>query len=246
MTVADRTGVLVVTLDRPPANALNRALIRSLTGLFAGFAAEPDAPPVMLTGHGDRFFTAGGDIKELEGAAHTEIGARMRDFHALLVAMDRFPRPVVCAVNGHCVGGGMEIALFADRVLAVEHAQFGFPEINHGLLPADKGIQRAGQVLGTRRAGKMLLSGELFDAHRAREIGLVDTITGPGELLDQAVACALAAGSKAPVLYGALKQSLNAPDDTRDEAYLHRTIASAAAYFDDPAARERRENWKKN
>lgn len=238
-----RDGVIVVTLDRPPANALNRALIHGLTTLFTGLAAQSEAPPLVLTGHGERFFSAGGDIKELDGAAPQELDLRMREFHALLVAMDRYPRPVVAAVNGHCVGGAMEIALFADVILAVRPALFGFPEINHGLLPADKGIQRASRLLGPRAAREMLLSGELFGGRHAHDIGLVDALVEPADLMATAVATAKEAGAKAPVLYGALKRSVNSPDDARDEASLERTLASAAEYFDDATARRLRERW---
>lgn len=241
-----RTGVLVVTFDRPPANALNRALTRDLAALFADLTAVREAPPVVLTGQGERFFSAGGDIKELEGVAQKELDGRMREFHSLLVAMDRYHRPVVSAINGHCVGGGMEIALFADTVFAVQGARFGFPEINHGLLPADKGIQRAVRLLGARATRRMLLSGDLFDAQRALEIGIVDVLAEPADLVGAAIASAREAGAKAPVLYGALKRSVNDPDDARDESSLQRTLSSAAAYFDDPVARGLRDTWNGN
>src|SRR4051794_23364818 len=91
---AERDDVLVVTMDRPPANALNRALIHGLTTLFTSLAVRSEAPPLVLTGHGERFFSAGGDIKELDGAAPQQLDLRMREFHALLVAMERYPRPV--------------------------------------------------------------------------------------------------------------------------------------------------------
>lgn len=239
----DRAGVCVITLDRPPANALDRNLIRVLAQQFAELAATPTPPPVVLTGQGKRFFCAGGDIKALEGVAQLDLDARMREFHTLLVELDRYPRPVVVAINGHCVGGGMEIALFADSVLAVAHARFGFPEINHGLLPADKGVQRATRVLGVRAARSMLLSGQLFDTQHASAVGLVDRICEPDELVDAAVTVARESGEKASVLYGALKLSVNDPDDGRDDIYLRRTLAAAAAYFDDPDARGLREGW---
>jgi enoyl-CoA hydratase/carnithine racemase len=244
LDTADHDGVLVVALDRPPANAMNRQLIHDLARLFEQLRARPDAPPIVLTGKGERFFSAGGDIKELEGALVGEIETRMREFHALLVAMDRYRRPVVSAINGHCVGGGMEVALFSDSVLALNSARFGFPEINHGLLPADKGIQRANRVLGVRVARRIILSGELFDAQHALDIGLVDElVTDSKELIPAAIAMARAAGSKAPVLYGALKSSVNDPGDMRDEASLQRTLKAAADYFDDPVARELRQRW---
>jgi enoyl-CoA hydratase/carnithine racemase len=140
----------------------------------------------------------------------------------------------------------MEIALFADTVLAAHGARFGFPEINHGLLPADKGVQRAIRMLGARVTRQILLSGELFDAQRALEIGIVDGLVAPADLVDAALTSAREAAAKAPVLYGALKCSVNDPDDDRDQTYLQRTLAAAARYFDDPTARGLRESWNDN
>lgn len=244
-TWADHAGVLVLTMDRPPANALNRSLIVGLCTFFTELAAQDAPAPVVLTGAGARFFTAGGDIKELEGTGPAEIEGRMRDFHALLVALDRFPRPLIAAVNGHCVGGGMELALFADTVLATPEATFGFPEINHGLLPADKGLQRAVRILGASAVRSMVLSGNLFSAQDAVDIGLVDRLEPPAALLDAALETARAAGAKAPVLYRALKRSVNDPDSGRDERSLATTISAAQAYFQDPVAAGLRDGWNR-
>ncbi|MBB4133983.1 enoyl-CoA hydratase/isomerase family protein [Gordonia humi] len=239
----DESGVLIATMDNPPANAMNRALIRGLTELFVDLASGTDAPAVVLTGRGDRFFTAGGDIKELEGAEASELDGRMRDFHALLTALDRYPRPVVGAVNGHCVGGGMELALFTDGVLAVDHARFGFPEINHGLLPADKGIQRAVKLLGAHTARNLLLTGEIFGIRRAVDIGLVERVVEPDRLLTVAVERARTLAAKPAVLYAALKWSVNKPVDEDDGESLRATLSAAENYFDDPAAAAARARW---
>lgn len=243
LSTVDRSGVLVVSMDNPPANAMNRALIRGLAQLFVDLAEVADTPAVVLTGGGDRFFTAGGDIKELQGVGALEIDGRMRDFHALLTALERYPRPVVSAVNGHCVGGGMELALFTDSVLAVDHARFGFPEINHGLLPADKGIQRAVALLGMRPVRTVLFSGELFDVRRAIEVGLVETVVEPARLIEIAVETARELAGKPPVLFASLKRSVNNPVDTDDAESLRHTLTAAGAYFDDPTCKALREGW---
>ncbi|CAN3131735.1 enoyl-CoA hydratase/isomerase family protein [Mycobacterium sp. smrl_JER01] len=243
---ADHDGVVVLTLDRPPANALNRSLILGLGRFFTELASHATPAPVVLTGAGARFFTAGGDIKELEGTGPEEIDARMRDFHSLLVAMDQFPRPLVAAVNGHCVGGGMELALFADTVVATPHAKFGFPEINHGLLPADKGLQRAVHILGARAVRTMVLSGDLFSAEDAVRLGVVERLEESATLLSSAIESARRAAEKAPVLYRALKRSINDPDSRRDERSLTATISAAQAYFEDPQAAGLRAGWNRD
>ncbi|MFI5953846.1 enoyl-CoA hydratase/isomerase family protein [Cryptosporangium sp. NPDC051539] len=242
LRTAEHAGVVVATLDRPPANALNRPLLRALAALFRDHAAS-DPPPVVMTGAGERFFCAGGDLKELDGAAAAELDGRMREFHDLLVAMERYPAPVIAAVNGDCVGGGMECALFADAVLAVPHARFGFPEIRHGLLPAEKGIHRLIRLVGTRPARDLLLGGELVGAGHAARSGLVDTIVEPGRLRAQALDRAREAGRRAPVLYAALKHAVNDYDDLTDRRDAETTLVKAASYFDDPVARSLRDGW---
>ncbi len=240
---ADHDGVVVATLDRPPANALNRSLLLAMTALFRD-RGEGDPPPVVITGTGGRFFCVGGDIKEVDGTAADPVKARMQGFHNLLVAMDRYPAPVIAAVNGDCVGGGLEYALFADVVLAAPHARFGFPEIRHGLLPADKGIHRLIRLIGMRPARDLLLSGELVGAEQAARWGLIDAIVEPGRLVAEALDRAREAGRRAPVLYAALKHALNDYDDIADQKRADMTLAKAASWIDDPAARRLRDGWR--
>lgn len=239
---ADHDGVVVAILDRPPANALNRPLLRAMTALFRDYG-ESDPPPVVTTGAG-RFFCVGGDIKEVDGTAADPVKDRMREFHDLLVAMDRYPAPVIAAVNGDCVGGGLEYALFADVVLAVPHARFGFPEIRHGLLPADKGIQRLVRLTGIRPARELLLNGELVDAKQAARWGLIDAIVEPSQLMAEALNRAREAGRRAPVLYAALKHALNDYDDIEDQKRADATLTKAASWVADPVARSLRDGWR--
>lgn len=236
-------GVVVLTLDRPPANALDDGLIADLTATLDELGARDDAPAIVLAGAGERFFCAGGDIKQLDGGTAERMAERMRLFHALLVAIEHYPRPFVAAVDGWCVGGGVELTLFADAVYASTEARFGFPEIDHGLLPAVKGIARAGRKLGVRAARDLLLTGEPIDAETAVRIGLVDETCARADLLDAAVAHARIAAAKPPVLFAALKRALDQADGWSDEQLLAATVADAHAFYDDPRARAAREGW---
>jgi enoyl-CoA hydratase/carnithine racemase len=242
---ADHEGVVVAALNRPPANALNRPLLLAMTALFRD-RGEGNPPPIVITGAGERFFCVGGDIKEADGPAGDPVKTRMQGFHNLLAAMDRYPAPVIAAVNGDCVGGGLEYALFADVVLAAPHARFGFPEIRHGLLPADKGIQRLIRLIGMRPARELLLGGELVGAEQAAQWGLIDAIVEPGRLLGEALDRAREAGRRAPVLYAALKHAVNDFDDIEDQKRADMTLAKAASWSDDPVARSLREGWRQD
>jgi enoyl-CoA hydratase len=236
-------GVVVLTLDRPPANALSNALVRELATTFDALASSPYAPAVVLTGAANRFFTAGGDIKEAIGYDAESMVERMMLFHGLLNALENYPRPLVCAVNGWCVGGGIEMTLFADAVYAATDARFVFPEVNHGMLPAVKGIARARRVVGDRAARRLLLSGEIVDAMVAESLGLVDQVVAGDDLLATATAYARAAAAKPPAVFKALKQALHGADGWPPEKQLCMTLRDARTVFDDPAARLAREVW---
>ncbi|MFD8611655.1 enoyl-CoA hydratase/isomerase family protein [Streptomyces sp. NPDC059631] len=237
-------GTAVLTLDRPPANALSNAAVRELTTALDTLADGPDAPALVLTGAGGRFFCAGGDLKEAGARDAGSMVERMTSFHRLLHTLENYPRPLICAVNGWCVGGGIEIALFADVVYASSRARFVFPEINHGLLPAAKGIARVRTVLGDRAARRLLLGGEPVDALDARAVGIVDHVVEPDGLLAAATAHARAAAAKPPAVFAALKRALRTDGAAQHaEAQLRTTIADARTVFDDPAARAAREAW---
>jgi enoyl-CoA hydratase len=236
-------GVVVLTMDHPPANALGNALTRALKTTVEALAERADAPAVVLTGAGQRFFTAGGDLKEAVNCTAELMVERMTLFHGLLAAIERYPRPFACAVNGWCVGGGVELALFADTACASDTARFVFPEVDHGMLPAVKGIHRARRVLGDRAARRLLLGGEPVDAHEAGSLGIVDRVLAPGDLLPHAVAWARSAAAKPPAVFAALKRALRDTGDRPDARQLETTVSDMRLVFDDPQARAAREAW---
>ncbi|MGW2259562.1 enoyl-CoA hydratase/isomerase family protein [Streptomyces sp. NPDC001780] len=239
-------GVVVITLNHPPANALSDSLVSDLTAKLETLAKDPDAPALVLTGAGERFFCAGGDMKEAVDFNADAMAGRMKSFHALLRALENYPRPLVCAVNGWCVGGGIEMALFADVVYSSTTARFVFPEIKHGMLPAVKGIAHVREILGDRAARRLLLGGEPIDAFDAKAIGIVDRVVNQDDLLSTALADARKAAATPPAVFAALKRALCSwTAGWPDEEQLRVTVADARTVFLDPAARAARERYNR-
>jgi enoyl-CoA hydratase/carnithine racemase len=227
-------GTVWLTLDNPPANALTNALIGDLASRLACLAGDPAARAVVLTGSGERFFCAGGDIRELEVMTVEKGVERVRTWYRVLEALEGLPVPVVCAANGDAVGGGTELCLFADYRVAVEGARFGLPEINHGLIPADKSMHRAVEVVGLRQARRLLYGGSLVSTREAAEIGLVDdVVAGPAEMRERVSAWAEEMGRKHRRLFRAIKAALNGGAHPTDAEA--RSVENFRGYFEDPA-----------
>lgn len=192
-----RPGVLLVTLDRPEKrNALSTALVVELAETLARATADDDVRCLVLTGD-DRAFSAGADIREMVegGLAALADDRRLRAWDAI----EAFEKPLVAAVNGVCFGGGNELAMLADIVVAGETARFGQPEINIGIIPGDGATQRLTRAVGKALAMKLVLTGEPMDARTAREAGLVAEVTPPDRTLERALDLAASIAEKAPL-----------------------------------------------
>jgi enoyl-CoA hydratase len=187
--VERRGAVGIVTLNRPQAlNALNAALIAELGAAFDDLEADPAIGAIVLTGS-DKAFAAGADIKEM--AEKTYIEAYSEDFITRgweRVAQCR--KPVIAAVAGFALGGGCEVAMMCDIVIAAEAARFGQPEINLGTMPGAGGTQRLARFIGKAKAMDLCLTGRMMDAAEAERAGLVSRIVAPDQLMSEAIAVA--------------------------------------------------------
>jgi enoyl-CoA hydratase len=187
--VERRDAVGIVTLNRPQAlNALNAALIAELGAAFDELESDPAIGAIVLTGN-DKAFAAGADIKEM--ADKTYIQAYAEDFITQgweRVAQCR--KPVIAAVGGVALGGGCEVAMMCDIVIASETARFGQPEINLGTMPGAGGTQRLPRFIGKAKAMDLCLTGRMMDAAEAERAGLVSRVVAPDKLMEEAVAVA--------------------------------------------------------
>jgi enoyl-CoA hydratase len=238
LTIERDLDIVTMTMNRPPANALNNGLINRLLDAIRALSTQASPPGIVLTGRGDRFFSAGGDIKEVAGIEISR--PRMRVFHALLCEMERYPGPIVCAVRGYAVGGALEFLLHADSVVANRECKIGFPEINHGLLPAAKGIRKAVQKLGLREAQTLLYWGELVDAQKALEIGAINEVTTTAKVMARALEVCKHLRGKEQKLFAAIKRSLNLTGQMDDASLEAVTLEDLSAYLTEDSSADAR------
>jgi methylglutaconyl-CoA hydratase len=217
VAVDQRGSIAVWTLDRPHrANALSRAALLALGKLAREAATNPSIRGVVITGAGDRAFCAGADLKERLGMSENDVRVQVALYRSELGPIDRSPKPVVAAINGAALGGGLELALCCDLRVAAAHAQLGLPETSLGIIPAAGGTQRLPRMVGEARAKEMILLGRRLTADEALAWGLVNRVTPAGiQVVDDAVEWMRPIAEGAPLAQGA---ALEAIDRARDVA----------------------------
>jgi enoyl-CoA hydratase len=180
-----RDAVGIITLNRPKAlNALNAQLIDELNLALSGFQEDAAIGCVIITGN-DKAFAAGADIREMKDMSFTDV--YLGNFLSTWDKVSEFRKPMIAAVSGYCLGGGCELALMCDFILAADTAKFGLPEITLGIIPGSGGTQRLARSIGKAKAMEMILTGRLMEATEAESCGLVSRIVAPDQLLDEAV-----------------------------------------------------------
>ncbi len=206
--------VATITLNNPPHNPLGMATIDRLEELFPELASDDSVRAVVLTGAGDRTFSVGANIKEF-GIGIERMGLKGFIDQRLRVAdkIENLPKPVVCAIRGACVGGGLEFALACHFRIAAEGARIGLPEIELGIVPAWGGTQRLTRTVGRAHALDIILRAKLISAEEAYRIGLVNEVCRPEALLDRAHALAGELAEKPPIaVAGILKAVIEGGD----------------------------------
>ncbi len=207
--IASKEGPLgIVKLNRPEArNALNNAMVKELMQVFDEFEKDEGVRCVVLTGD-DVAFAAGADIKEMADMTAVQM-AMTGHFFPLWDKVGRFPKPTVAALSGFVLGGGLELAMSCDVLVASETTQLGQPEINIGVMPGGGGTQRLARAVGKYKAMEMILTGRRIGAEEARELGLVSMVVPKEAYLSEAKKVALEISSKSPVAVRLAKMAVN-------------------------------------
>jgi enoyl-CoA hydratase/carnithine racemase len=236
VTLAEHDGIAEILIDRPPANALDNPTLVALGDHLTGLSAAP-VSGLVLTGAGNRFFSAGGDLKELEALDMAGGLARVDAMNRVVGLLAPFPAAVVGVANGTAVGGGTELLLACDHVVAARGARFGLPEINHGLLPSAASVAAAVRRLGSAVARDLLLSGRLFDVDEAVELGLVHEVAASAdEARERGRRWVAGMSAKPQVLVAAMKRALREAPGLDHEALVELTREQFGVYFEDRAA----------
>ncbi len=210
--------VAVIRLNRPDArNALNQAVRSGLAEQFAALGADADVRAIVLTG-GERIFAAGADLRDL--ADRSAIDILLRQSHRLWQAIAACPKPVIAAVNGLAWGGGCELAMHADLIVAGESASFCQPEVKVGVMPGAGGTQRLTRAVGKFKAMKLALTGLPVSAREADAMGLVSEVVPDGEVQARALELATLIASRPPLAVTQIKEVLIAGEDASLETGL--------------------------
>lgn len=236
---AVREGTGVVTVNRPKAlNALDSRTIEELGQVIEAARAEPGLRALVVTGAGDRAFVAGADIAQmsrfsiLEAHRFADLGQRT------LAALEALDVPTIAAVNGFALGGGCELALACDLVYASDKARFGQPEVNLGLIPGFGGTQRLARRIGPMRAMELILTGDMIDAPRAREMGLVLEVVPADKLMEHVLGVAGKIAARSAVPIAQAKRAVLAASDADLETGTQLERQAFALLFGTEDARE--------
>jgi enoyl-CoA hydratase len=208
--VERRGSAAVLTLNRPEKrNALNLQLRGAFLAAVDAVARDDRVRAIVVTGAGDKAFVAGADIAEFEGRSPVDQYRVMKQ-PSIFEAVERCPKPVIAAINGYCLGGGMELALACDIRIAASTAQFGQPEVGLGIIPGGGGTQRLPRIVGLGAALRLILTGSIIDAAEALRLRLVEELVEPAALVSRALSIAEEIATKSPVAVAAAKEATRA------------------------------------
>lgn len=211
-------NIAVIAIHNPPLNALNKAMVERIGAVFDEI--KDGTRVVVITGAGDRAFVAGADISQFPTLDDKSGMDLVRHGQRVYQKIEHFHLPVICAVNGFALGGGLELAMACDIRVASRNAKFGLPEATLGICPGYGGTQRLPRIVGKGFAKKMMYTGETISAQEAFDCGLCDVLTEEGEALSEAIKLAQKICRTAPKAVQAIKKLVNDGMETDQEAAI--------------------------
>lgn len=231
-----KAAVGVITFNRPKAlNALNAQMIAEMNKALDAFEADHSIRSIVITGS-EKAFAAGADVREMKDYSKAE--AVQKDFLKHWDHIGIIKKPVIAAVSGFCLGGGFEIALAADFIIASDTAKFALPEVTLGILPGVGGTQRLTAIIGKAKAMEMILTGRMMDAHEAERTGIAVRVVPATQLMAEALATADKISSLSATAIMAAKRAVNESQELLLADGIKRERAMIYARFDSPDQKE--------
>ncbi|MBW2118166.1 MAG: enoyl-CoA hydratase/isomerase family protein [Deltaproteobacteria bacterium] len=201
--------IAIITINNPPMNAMSMEVWGELDRALNELDSRKDEiKVVIMTGKG-KAFVVGADIKSFLNLTQEKARSRLKKTRRVYLKLERFERPVICAVNGYCLGAGLELAMCCDIRIASTEAKFGQPEINLGIIPGGGGTQRLSRLVGVGLAKELIYTGKSINAERAADIGLVNRVVNPEGLINDVLKTAELIASKPPLAVGAAKEVID-------------------------------------
>lgn len=235
LLIETSAGIATLTINRPQSlNALNAEVLRELECAFYELERDAAVKVVILTGAGEKAFVAGADIKEMATLTACEGHAFGRQGQQVLLALEKLSKPVIAAVNGFALGGGLELALACDFIYASEKAKLGFPEVTLGIIPGFGGTQNLARLIGKSKANELIFTGKAIDAQQALAWGIVNQVCPAAELLEKAQATAAVIARVGTLAVGTAKDAIanglnmSKEDGFRYEAALFGVLFASA------------------
>jgi len=228
ITYEKKENIGLLTINRPEKmNAISQELTKELSQLLDEIENNGDLRVIVITGAGDKAFVAGADINELVDR-DARLGRKVsQERQEIFSRIENLQVPVIAAVNGYALGGGLELALACSIRICSEKAQFGAPEVKLGIIPGDGGTQRLPRLVGQGRAMEMIITGDFIDAQEAHRIGLANKVFPPEKLMDEAMELAKKIASRPPLAVRYAKEAVNRSQEGDSasgfalESYLH-------------------------
>lgn len=215
-----KNKVAIITLNRPPVNALNSQVFVELSQLFTELEANEEVHVIVLTGSGEKAFVAGADINEMASANIVTVMKNNKNSREVFTQVENSTKPVIAAINGLALGGGLELALACDIRISSDKAKFSFPETGLGIIPGGGGTQRLQKIVGLSVAKELIYFGDMIDAHKALDLHILNKVVPADELLTAAKDWAEKLASKPPIAVQMAKLALNTGSNTDVETGL--------------------------
>ena len=202
-------GIAIITIDNPPMNPITVSVREKIISILDELELKKDQLRVaIITGKG-KAFIAGADIKSFQELTQEKARDRLKRSRLMYQKLENFEKPLICAINGYCLGAGLELALCCDLRIVCSGAMLGQPEINVGVIPGGGGTQRLPRLVGIGIAKELIFTGELINAESAARIGLVNKVVEAEKLLEEAMELAKLIASKPPLAIRAAKEAIN-------------------------------------